>query len=1304
MNCCFFGDSRFVSAYAAFRMAVWLAFGLAMPNVFTADGAATNWQPGPGCRWTELPVPKAGRTGFTLVDGASSGILFTNLLADEHSLTNRNLLSGSGVAAGDVDGDGLVDLYFCGLDNHNALYRNLGNWKFQDITAEAGVACPGQYSTAAVFADLDGDGDLDLLVNSLGGGTRIFENDGKGRFTEVTDAAGARSRTGSMSMALADIDGDGTLDLYVANFRPDTIRDEPMTKFHGQMLNGRPVITAINDKPVSLPEYTNRFVLAPSGAVLEFGQPDVLYLNDGKGRLHPVSFTDGTFRDEEGRALAEPPRDWGLAVQFHDIDGDGAPDIYVCNDLFTPDRIWINDGHGKFRALPRLALRNTSTFSMGVDFADIDRDGNVDFFVVDMLSRDHRKRQVQVSEMTPSAPLVGLIDDRPQVLRNNLQVNRGDTTFAEVTYYAGVEASEWSWGPIFLDVDLDGLEDILISNGQLRDFQNIDMANRLEALRAAGRLSRAELLNLMRSYPGLLSAKVAFHNLGHWRFEEKGAEWGFNTTSISQGMCLADLDGDGDLDVVVNNLNGVAGVYRNEGVGARVAVRLKGKAPNTRGIGAKVYVYGGAVPMQSQEMICGGRYLSSDDAMRVFAAGALTNEMRMEVRWRSGRRSVINGVKANRLYEIDEAGAEESGKLNEQSSREGTTTNEQKGRLNVEHRTVNVGQAATQNPQPTSGIAERGAQTPEAVAGAQVVYEDVSGMLGHRHHEEPFDDFERQPLLANKLSQLGPGVCWYDVDGDGREDLVIGSGRGGRLGVYVNKGEGRFERWEGAPFEKVLTRDQTTVLGAGFGLLAGSANYEDGLTNGGCVRIYDAGRKVSGESVLGQGFSVGPLALGDVDGDGALDLFVGGRVVAGRYPEGADSLLMRNEGGRLVMWQRFEKVGLVSGALFSDLDGDGKPELILACEWGPVKVYRQEGGRYELWDAPLSYEDTRPGEEASRLSQLSGWWRGVTTGDLDGDGRMDIVVSNWGLNSKYRTRPGHGCKLYYGSMEGGGGKVDLVETYYDEGMKAEVPQRDLRVVGAALPFVREKYGSYEEYGKASVQEIYGSRLKAMGVVEVRRLESVVLMNRGDHFEVRVMPAEAQLAPGFAVCVGDYDGDGKEDVFMSQNFFAVAGDSSRCDGGRGLWMRGDGRGKLEAVAGQQSGVKVYGEGRGAALCDYDGDGRVDLVVGQNGAETKLYHNVGARVGLRVRLKGPAGNASGVGAQMRLKFGQRAGPVREIHGGSGYWSQDSAVQVLGTPEPPTSIWVRWPGGQVTSSEVPAKAREIAVDPSGKLEVLK
>src|SRR5438876_2314225 len=374
---------------------------------FSPSVAELNWQAGAGCRWSELAVPRNGRSGFRLLNSSESGILFTNVLTDDHSLTNRNLLSGSGVAAGDVDGDGLVDLYFCGLDNNNVLYRNRGNWKFEDVTASAGVACSNQYSTGAVFADVDGDGVLDLLVNSQGGGTRLFLNDGKGHFRESTDQAGLRSKTGSMSMALADVDGDGTLDLYVANFRPDTIKDEPLTKFHGQIVNGRPVITEVNDKSASLPEYTNRFIVTPSGELLELGEPDVLYLNDGKGRFRALSFTGGSFLDEEGLPLSDPPRDWGLAVQFHDIDGDGAPDIYVCNDLFTPDRVWLNDGKGIFRALPRTSLRCTSTFSMGVDFADIDRDGNVDFFVVDMLSRDHRKRNVQLSETIPSVQPVG---------------------------------------------------------------------------------------------------------------------------------------------------------------------------------------------------------------------------------------------------------------------------------------------------------------------------------------------------------------------------------------------------------------------------------------------------------------------------------------------------------------------------------------------------------------------------------------------------------------------------------------------------------------------------------------------------------------------------------------------------------------------------------------------------------------------------------------------------------------------------------------------------------------------------------
>src|SRR5439155_11398669 len=536
--------------------------------------------------------------------------------------------------------------------------------------------------------------------------------------------------------------------------------------------------------------------------------------------------------------------------------------------------------------------------------------------------------------------------------------------------------------------------------------------------------------------------------------------------------------------------------------------------------------------------------------------------------------------------------------------------------------------------------------------------------LQHSHHEEEYNDFERQPLLFRKLSQLGPGVGWYDVDGDGWEDLIIGSGRGGQLAVYRNDGHGGFQRWNGAPFERVVTRDQTTVLGTEFGLLAGSANYEDGLTNGGCVRIYEAKRKVSGESVLGQRFSAGPLALADVDGDGDLDLFVGGRVVAGRYPEATDSLLLKNQGGRLVLDQRLEKVGLASGAVFSDLDNDGQPDLVLACEWGPVRVFRNEGGKLK--------EMT----EQWGLSRYTGWWNGVTTGDLDGDGRLDIIASNWGLNSKYRTSREHPRKIYYGDMDGNG-TVDVIEAYYDAGMKTEVPERRWRAAGTALPFLKEKFSTYEAYGKASLKEIYADKLKQMKVVEANTLESMVFLNRGDHFEARALPMEAQLAPAFAVCVGDFDGDGKEDVFLSQNFFSVEPDTSRYDAGRGLWLKGDGEGHFRAVPGQESGVKVYGEQRGAALCDYDGDGRVDLAVTQNNAETKLFHNVGGKPGLRVRLKGPDRNPSGVGAVLRLKYRERFGPAREIHAGSGYWSQDGAVSVLGKAEEPAQLWVRWPG---------------------------
>lgn len=1193
-----------------------------------------------GVRWRPLAVPSFGKTGFTLLPPSVTGIHFTNTLGEWAAESNRVLANGSGVTAGDYDGDGLPDLFICGLEGRNALYRNLGGFRFEDATAESGIVLTNFYCRGAAFADLNGDGQLDLLVAVTGVGVRCFLNQGKGHFSDDSEASGLLSPYGAVSLALADVDGNGTLDLYVVNNRTDDIRDRGEVDL--KMNKGRLIVP---------PELQGRLWVV-NNHVLEYGDPSYLYLNDGHAHFTAVAWTNGIFVNDAGLRFGGPPLDWGLTATFRDMNGDGLPDLYVCNDYWTPDRIWLNTGTGHFRAMDYWSLRNTSASSMGVDFADLNHSGRYDFLVVDMLSRDPAVRHRQMMAQDPVPLPVGAYHNRPQFMRNTLQVARADGTYAEIANYAGLAASDWAWCPLFLDVDLDGRTDVLITAGHYRDVQDWDANDNMKALpsqrdRPADPVARREAfirqkLSNAKYYPRLDMPISAFRNLGGYRFEEVTTQWGTESAGIHHAMVSADFDGDGDLDLAVNNLGTGFAVYRNESPAGRMAIRLHGTPPNTQAVGSEVVLLGGAVPRQHQEVVAAGRYMSGSDPEIVFATGSATNGMALEVHWRSGRRTRIDKVEANRLYDIDE--------------------------------------------NPSDPVVPRWLDAP-----ASHWFDDASQLLNHSVPEASFDDFARQPLLPRKLSQLGPVVAWLDLDGDGWEDLVVSGVKGGRWGAFHNDQHGGFQQMTNAPFDNVLDRDVTGVAGysepgGAVTLLAGLSNYEDAGTNGFGVSQWSITASTDQELVPDQSSCTGPLVVADFNGDGILDLFVGGRMIPGRYPEPASSRLLFGQKEGLKWNPRFSQtlkdVGMVNGAVATDLDGDGHPELVLACEWGAIRVFRFQD------------EECIEMTKSLGLDTYTGWWNGVAAGDFDGDGRMDIVAANWGLNSPYQATPEHPGVLYYGEFSDRG-FVDVVEAEFDSGRSQYEARRFRRALVQAIPDLTERFSSHRTFGEAPVETILGPYLERAHRLEARTLASTVFLNRGDHFQPIELPQEAQWSPAFAPVVADFDGDGREDLFLSQNFTPNQPEIPRLDAGRGLLLKGEGHGKFDSVDASISGLTIYGDQRGAAACDYDADGRADLVVGQNGAETRLFHNRIARPGVRVRLQGPPGNRLGVGAVLRLKSGGTWGPAHEIHAGSGYGSQDGAVPVLSSLQTPESVWVRWPGGSVTESPVLGKL-EMAIQP--------
>jgi hypothetical protein len=1186
------------------------------------------------------PRPDASGPRFRLLDAAATGVDFENRFAWDHD--RKHLYShgyaGGGVCVGDVDDDGRPDLYLVSQTGTDRLYRQAGDLVFEDVTVAAGVDHAPTWGTGAAFADVDGDGALDLYVCNYDAPNRLYLNRGDGTFREAAAEMGLDFHGASVMAAFADYDADGDLDVYLLTNRlyPGPAHDQPRTRqVDGQVAveEGLEEAFAIQERIIG--GRRQKFVV-------KAGQPDRLYRNDGD------AFTDVTAA--AGIAGNHP----GLSATWWDADGDGRPDLYVGNDFWDPDRLYRNNGDGTFTDVLEETMPHTPWFSMGADFGDLDNDGLLDFVAADMSATSHEMSKIMMGDMDESRWFLQSAIPR-QYMRNAVYLNTGTSRFMEVAHLAGLASTDWTWSVKIGDLDNDGRLDAFFTNGTANHSFDPDLTRALRALESEqdrrglrDPVTRwEEQWSLTRTRPPRAERNLAFRNGGDLDFVDATDAWGLGHLGVSFGAVLADLDRDGDLDVVVSHVDDPVSIYRNDSAEAgRLLVRLRGTGSNRFGLGAEVTVETEA-GRQVRLLAPTRGYMSANEPVLHFGLGSATRVTRLTVRWPSGHVQRFDDVAADRLCTITEPDGP---------------------------------------PPPPRPHAEPAPLFREVA--------EASGLALPPRIEHPYDDYEREPLLPARLSRPGPGLAWGDADGDGDDDLFVGAGRDHAGVLLVNDGDGTFSRGRAGPWVAHRSSEDTAVVwldadvDGDLDLYVASGSVE--CDAGAPVlrdRLYlndGRGRFVAAvaDALPDAAESTGAVVAGDWDADGDLDLFVGARSIPGRYPLVPRSRLLRNDRGRFVdvtssLAPGLERVGLVTGALLSDADGDGRLDLLVALEWGPVALWRNTEAGFV--DATAE----------AGLAETLGWWNGLAAGDLDDDGDLDYLAMNAGLNTKYRASPEKPALLYYGDLAGDGGFA-LVEAKRDD--ERLLPVRGLSCSAHAMPIVGERMPTYRAFAGASLGEIYtAERLEAADVLRATELASVVLVNEGGgpgdgaapvRFTVRPLPRRAQASPGFGVVASDLDGDGRVDVPIVQNFFWREPETGRWDGGIGMLLRGTGGGVLEPVAPAKSGLVVPGDATALTLCDLEGDGQPDLVVARNDDRLLAFRN-GAEPGRfrAVRLAGPPGNPTGVGARVTVRRTSGRDTTAEIHAGSGYLAQSSPTLFFGDASTAVEARVSWPDGAVS-----------------------
>ena len=1058
---------------------------------------------------------------FTLMPSNFTGIKFKNPLQYTESfnvLTYGNFYYGGGVSIGDINNDGLSDIYFTGNMVGSRLYINQGNFKFKEIAKQAGVFAEGLWNTGTTMADVNGDGLVDIYVcrsaasNPEKRKNLLFINNGDLTFTEKGSKFGVDDSGFTTQGAFFDYDNDGDLDLYVLNhsvLEYSTLGK--MSSYHKKLKNN-----AYSDK----------------------------LLRNDNGKFVDVTDDSGLISNILG---------FGLGIALSDINNDGFIDIYVSNDFNEQDYLYLNNGDGTFTEGLEDYIGHTPLYSMGSDIADFNNDGFTDIMALDMLPEgNHRIKMTSGPDNYEKLNHLKQNGFYNQTMRNMLQLNRGGNYFSEIGQFSGVSNTDWSWASLFTDLDNDGYKDLFITNGYKKDYTNMDFLNYIvqEKINERKNNVKIKLTELIDKMPSILEENYTYKNNGDLTFTKMNIDWGIDQKTFSNAAAYADLDNDGDMDLIVTNLDNQAFIYRNNSEkftqNNHLKIALKGMGKNTTGIGAKVKVTAGGMT-QTQEMFNTRGYQSSVDFNLNFGIGKSKTIDQVEVVWPNQKKEIITAVQPNQKLTLFQKDA-----------------------------TLYVNRNRAPNTK---------------------LFQEVKA-IDFTHKENNYNDFKREIMLPHMLSTLGPKLAIGDVNGDGLEDAFIGGAKGAVGGIFLQTLSGGFVKSNKIDLEPDAASED---MGALFFDADGDRDMDLYVVSGGNEfdktdpalkdRLYinrGKGSFVKSSYQLPEMISSGScVKSADYDNDGDLDLFIGGRLIPNQYPYAPNSYLLENDGKGYftdVTSQKaaqLEAVGMVTDAIWTDFNSDGLQDLILVGEWMPITLFENKNGKLIN-----SSED-------KGLNDSEGWWNSIATADFDQDGDLDFIAGNFGLNSQLKTSVKHPVSIYAKDFDKNGSVDPILCCYYGDKNYPAFSKDDIQ---QQLSMLKNRFVRYSEYADLTIDKIFTpEEFEGSKILLAKNFETSYIENLGNNqFRITPLPIETQLAPIYGITTGDFNGDGNLDVVMGGNFTGSRVKYGHYDALKGVCLLGDGKGNFEFIDVDKSGLKVNGEIRD-----------IDSFVNYKGEKTLLF---------------------------------------------------------------------------------------------------